>query len=1514
MGNQLRYNGLVKMAVAAILLLWGVFAGAFFYQRQSSENMLAQVRSTLAKDVVRQARSLQMVLEGQYDLLDYFASFYATRPEFRSEPELQLRLLIRPTSFYNVGIALPGGQTYSVRGINMVPQELGFFRKSMKSERGLEWILSEGEKRLALSVPLFTDGQIRGVLFGVLREASVKILINAAKINEEGCTLLCASDGEILVSDGERFLGGDGAPGEGTNFISSLPALLKDDLRSAERLRRDFRERRSGMTSHTLPDGLWYAFYTPIGLNDWIAVSEVPMLKISSMLDASNDYAGRAMLIILAVWAAVFFIFYRKERRHIAKLQRQQELMKIREDEYRIVVSQSGAMLFRFDVGRREILLEAETAELLGLPRLISGVPDGPGCAQKVAADSRADYVKFWNSLIGGAKTAHATVRMRRKDGKLRWYALSGTNIFNSEGAPVQAIASFSDVTEQREKEVIYRRWRQSLEERSPEEYTLFECNLTRDEPEIHEGTLLHFNYDAQSLDFDMRTLEYAQRFVGRDDQTAYLDLVNRDKLLANYFRGVRTASLVYREHDPEGRIRWIRLSVQMVEYPDSSDVKVYLYYRDIDRDMKRELSKKALTQQDPLTRALNRQSFEAQTDLLLSESRGAEQFAFILIDYDNFRNLNSLLGHDSGDRILTKTASDLKSLIRPGDLLGRVGGDEFMLCLKYVPYHGVVDKKAEQFCALLRRDLDQGLSLTASLGVAMAPRDGACFETLFQCADVALSHAKKKGGGRVVFYRSAMAYEDVHKDLAAVDSDRLLSTPLSESGPARPDVERPCMLVLDACPENMREMADCLCKDFTVLSASSEKEAFAQLELQPDRIKAVLANANADPRGEMALLRRVLSGPAGDSVAVLVAVTPDQAEYAMKAMELGASDFVVLSLTEDRELHLARRRLALLRIQNAMRHGGDRLNAQYRYLLYRRNEENLMQQRLRYVSEHDGLTDICNRTAFFRLAQELLGKSRGRTYALARFDINRFKVINDIFGHEEGDRLLRYLAQALKKIVGDAGVCCRTDADNFAFCVPYSEEAMQELISGIEQSIQNYDLPFELFISMGIYVIDDPSVPVDSMLDRASLAQRSVKGSAVKRFAYYEEDMRSMLLHEQEIEGDMNAALEERQFLFYLQPLFSASPERPMGAEALVRWNHPRKGLIAPGSFVPIFERNGFIMKLDRYVWEEVCRYLSERLRRGGTMLPVSVNMSRHNVYDPALCDRISELVKKYGVPPSLIKFEITESIFTENPAKLAELVARLQKMGFQVVMDDFGSGYSSLNALKDLPVDVLKIDKSFIDHIETVERSRNVLGCIVYLARRLDIPVVAEGVEREEQLRFLRSVGCGIIQGYYFSKPLPVDEFNRLIDDCLAREKSPGPQAPAPAAQAPGNPRVLVVDDSAVNRLLLSGMLKEDYQILQAGDGQAAWEFLKASPLSVDLILLDVVMPRMNGYDFLTKVRGDKDLPPYPIIVMTEAENAEAEVMALELGANDFLKKPYDAASIRLRIKNLLSLRRVR
>ena len=419
------------------------------------------------------------------------------------------------------------------------------------------------------------------------------------------------------------------------------------------------------------------------------------------------------------------------------------------------------------------------------------------------------------------------------------------------------------------------------------------------------------------------------------------------------------------------------------------------------------------------------------------------------------------------------------------------------------------------------------------------------------------------------------------------------------------------------------------------------------------------------------------------------------------------------------------------------------------------------------YTAQTDPVTGIYNREKFYSAARRLIDANPEIRFAIARFDIDHFKAFNELYGIAEGDRMLREVGSAFRRMKIKLFLYGHMEADHFICCLPVYSLYQLPTLHNCELWLHNKHPEFDFSVRMGVYCIEDPALEVSLMSDRALLALRSVKGMYAERFAFYNDSMRAAMLEEQELVGEMRMALDRREFDVYLQPQYNFLENTVAGAEALVRWLHPVKGLISPAKFIPLFERNGFIIQLDRYVWERVCALMRKWIDAGLDPVPVSVNISRMDVYNQKLAQTLCALVEKYGLEPGMLRLEITESAYMDDPGQLVSVVEQLQSKGFFVEMDDFGSGYSSLNTLKDVPVDMLKLDMRFIDSRDNSGRGGIILNSVVRLAHWLGLPVIAEGVEDARQVDYLKTIGCTLAQGFYFARPMPVQEFERLLEN---------------------------------------------------------------------------------------------------------------------------------------------------
>lgn len=429
------------------------------------------------------------------------------------------------------------------------------------------------------------------------------------------------------------------------------------------------------------------------------------------------------------------------------------------------------------------------------------------------------------------------------------------------------------------------------------------------------------------------------------------------------------------------------------------------------------------------------------------------------------------------------------------------------------------------------------------------------------------------------------------------------------------------------------------------------------------------------------------------------------------------------------------------------------------------RKRKELYAEQLSYMTVYDELTGIYNLKTFFAKAKTIMVSNPNIKYACMVFDINRFKLVNELFGHGVGNQLLCHIATCLATNLREerGEVCGRMHADTFVALFPFDKQKIEHLVMESEGCLAKFGVFIELVASFGIYVVNDSSLSIDLVCDRAMMARSSIKGNYIKRFAYYDEALHNQLLWEQEITNEMVHALNSKQFQIYLQPKCSLRSGEILGAEALVRWLHPEKGVISPNEFISIFEKNGFIFKMDEYVWEQTCELIKKWLSQYKHVLPVSVNVSKQNLYHPEFSDILLGIIAKYEIPPTLLELELSETVYTDDSEHLVQTMAKLQNAGLRIIMEDFGSGFSSLKMLHEAGIDCLKIDLRDVVDKTMNGKGEIVLESIITLTKKLNLPVVIEGVETKEEVDFLRTIGCDVAQGYYYSRPVLISEFEK-------------------------------------------------------------------------------------------------------------------------------------------------------
>lgn len=433
---------------------------------------------------------------------------------------------------------------------------------------------------------------------------------------------------------------------------------------------------------------------------------------------------------------------------------------------------------------------------------------------------------------------------------------------------------------------------------------------------------------------------------------------------------------------------------------------------------------------------------------------------------------------------------------------------------------------------------------------------------------------------------------------------------------------------------------------------------------------------------------------------------------------------------------------------------------------IYRNNR-----RQLEHIAFVDEVTGGMSNAAFRIKLKELLKSAEKNRYTVAVINICNFKLINESFGSREGDKTLRYCMEVLQRNVRRGELAARGGEDNFFLCLEENRQEaiaarLRALIADINSFNDTAKTPYYLFFRQGAYLIDDPRLDITIIQDRVMTACLNRKEYEENSCVFYDFHFTRRMQQEHELNAMLPAALANRDFQVYLQPKVDLRKEKVAGAEALVRWQHPEKGMIPPGDFIPLFEKNGNICKLDCYVFEEVCRLLDRWREEGRELFPISVNLSRQHFRNPDFMEQFVVMADAYRIPKGLLELELTESIFFDDKgiALVRENINKMHELGFKCSLDDFGSGFSSLGLLKEFDVDTIKLDRRFfMDMLKP--KARDVVECLIELSRKLKVQTVAEGIETGEQMEFLKRIQCDMVQGYYYSRPLPAEEFEKWV-----------------------------------------------------------------------------------------------------------------------------------------------------
>ncbi|AOR23827.1 EAL domain-containing protein [Clostridium taeniosporum] len=892
----------------------------------------------------------------------------------------------------------------------------------------------------------------------------------------------------------------------------------------------------------------------------------------------------------------------------------------------------------------------------------------------------------------------------------------------------------------------------------------------------------------------------------------------------------------------------------------------------------------KLKVQLDPLTKLYNKTA----SKILIEDSiklNSSNSYALMIIDIDNFKCINDNLGHMFGDEILLKVSKTLKSCFNNCDIIGRIGGDEFIVFHKNFNTIENLSNKAYEICNSMKKiNIDLNHNISCSIGISVFPNDGDNYYELFEKSDHALYLAKRYGKDCFELYDKNKMDIFKESDIFNFHSknnlynrynntfrNKLLSYSfdiLSESD----NIDEDIVLILSKIGEYFNlsrisillysnenhnfiithEWCNCktecyedefknlffndwiyyfskfnddgvfICNDYYSLNLP-EKNKTLYNKLNVKSFLQCLIKNNGQIEGsinyynccekhfwttnEMKLFTSITKVITSYLLKIRATKYLEKEKLFFQSITNSQNLYTYVLKDNSHELlymspnlknifsnakcgeicyktffnsHIPCMHCPLSKLNkntpnNTVEFFHPILETWISLTASKIKLPNNTNAKLIYFSDitnfldriisKDSLTGLITLPKFEVMASELLNKTNNK-YALIYSDFDKFKYINETAGYSVGNKVLFKFSYIISKSIYKDELVCRPSADNFLSLIKYKDidSLKSRLIEFNDQIIKLQKEEFnhlKISIISGIYLVNNVNDTLISMIDKANVARKTIKGSHKSQFAFYDSKLHIKSTKEKKIENRMMDALENKEFTIYLQPKINLSNKKLVGAEALVRWIAPNNTVFYPADFIPLFEKNGFITELDFYVYEEVFKMLKNWIDNKLKIIPISINISRAHINSDNFISRLTSLIKKYDIPMNLIELELTETIFLDNIKQVLQVVRELKNLGFTFSIDDFGAGYSSLNILKELPIDVLKLDKSFFPKNTISNKDKIIVTNIVKMAKELKINVLCEGVETQEQVNFLNEIKCDMVQGYFFSKPIPINKF---------------------------------------------------------------------------------------------------------------------------------------------------------
>lgn len=990
-----------------------------------------------------------------------------------------------------------------------------------------------------------------------------------------------------------------------------------------------------------------------------------------------------------------------------------------------------------------------------------------------VATDSAIWGKDFLEEAFRTGKGLRKEYAIHGKDGTHRWIEVRSSMVSRTEDRIVMQYVLL-DIDEQKKAEELAKKEHERLVVVAGlSADSVFEYNIATD-------CMRYYNQKEILIDA-LRYTPVVENYTARILDGSILDEVfhpeDRPKLqeLCEAFRtGKPEIYAEIRKQYEQGKYTWVSVEAKTMLDKQGNPSHVIGKISNIDEKIKREQEIKYQMERDPLTGLYNRQTVEQ----LISEKleQGVEEDSYVVLtDVDDFKVMNDTMGHLFGDGVLCTFANYLTELF-PEGIIGRSGGDEFIVYLEGLEKEDMLARIARINRRLSRihaGDKDE-LKISVSFGFAKCePGTGNSLEDLKEKADVALCYLKQNAKGTAILYEPSMSVRHVHKEERELPAGR--ETALHTEG----DI----MLFAHELFDNLKDIRGALRLLSDVITrfyhfqdilfvhkrrAGNYEIMFHWGENNTDQFYLHPLSPHGEPDWEKLLYT--------DDETEYVVLTEDEfvgenVNQAKSMVSFRISDEEVIGycvLVDRREKRDWQEEMPML-----LRLGDFVVKRYFMQLEKQRKEEEA-----EYKSKYDRLTGTMNLTYFTAACEQYVNAHPNQEFALLYTDFTNFKYFNETYGYNEGNKMLKEYAAFLKD--SPAIFQCRITADSFV-CL-YAVEDMEQLRQNfMERGKQFCETGHRLFdqcrlgIAGGITLVDRSLESISLNIDNANMARKSVKKDTTVQVAIYTSELQKEQQKQMEIVSHMTEALENREFKVFLQPKMDMFTDKVIGAEALVRWFKPDGTMVSPGQFIPIFEENGFVTHLDFEMLRQVLDMQQKRLQEGKPIVKISVNFSRKHQEDQTYLTRLDELMAQYQVPTKTLEIEITESVFMQDLAPLIESICQLKKRGFSVSIDDFGAGYSSLNVLSRVKADIVKLDRQFLLDVEMEKDNftSEFLQLLIDMIKKLGFRVLAEGVETEEQVNLLKNAGCRFAQGFYYARPMPIEDFLDFLDHHMIEEE---------------------------------------------------------------------------------------------------------------------------------------------